>query len=44
MELLSLHINENEMYSGVWVSCDYFELAKAFLLAHGITVAEHHDT
>ena len=38
--LLSLHVNENEIYSAVWISSDHFETAKAFLLAHGITPAE----
>jgi hypothetical protein len=41
--LLSLHINESDVYSAVWVSPDHFETAKTFLLAHGITVAERHD-
>ena len=41
--LLSLHINESELYSAVWVTSDAFETAKAFLLAHGITTAERHD-
>lgn len=39
-KLLSLHINESDVYSGVWVSPDHFETARAFLSAHGITVAE----
>lgn len=38
--LLSLHINETDVYSAVWVSAPYFATAKAVLLAHGITVAE----
>src|SRR5262249_51516486 len=42
-KLLSLHINESDVYSAVWVSPDYFEMAKAFLEAHGITVAERHE-
>ncbi len=41
--LLSLHINESDVYSAVWISSDHFETAKAFLLAHGITAAERHD-
>jgi len=41
--LLSLHINESDIYSAVWISRDYFETAKAFLAAHGITTAECHD-
>ena len=42
--LLSLHINESDVYSAVWISPDHFETAKAFLMAHGITTAECHDT
>jgi hypothetical protein len=42
--LLSLHINENDFYSAVWISPDHFDAAKAFLAAHGITTAESHDT
>jgi hypothetical protein len=38
--LLSLHINESEIYSAVWITPDHFETAKAFLLAHGVTPAE----
>jgi len=37
--LLSLHINESDVYSAVWISSDYFETALAFLMAHGITTA-----
>jgi hypothetical protein len=40
MRLLSLHINESDIYSAVWISLDHFETAKAFLAAHGITCAE----
>lgn len=38
--LLSLHINESDVYSAVWITSDHFETAKAFLLEHGITVAQ----
>jgi hypothetical protein len=41
--LLSLHVNESDVYSAVWITSDHFETAKAFLLAHGITSAERHD-
>jgi len=41
--LLSLHINESEVYSAVWISLDHFETAKAFLATHGITPAERHN-
>jgi hypothetical protein len=39
-KLLSLHINESDVYSAVWISPDHFEMAKAFLGAHGIKTAE----
>ncbi len=39
-KLLSLHINESDIYSAVWISADFYELAKTFLAAHGITCAE----
>ncbi len=39
-KLLSLHVNEADVYSAVWISPDHYETAKAFLLAHGITAAE----
>jgi hypothetical protein len=39
-KLLSLHLNESDIYSAVWITPDHYETAKAFLLAHGITVAE----
>jgi len=38
--LLSLHVNESDVYSAVWISADHFETAKAFLTAHGITTPE----
>jgi len=37
--LLSLHINESDVYSAVWISSDHFETAKAYLAAHGISTA-----
>jgi hypothetical protein len=39
--LLSLHVNESDVYSAVWISPDHYETAKAFLKAHGITTAEN---
>jgi hypothetical protein len=39
-KLLSLHINESEVYSAVWISADHFEAARAFLAAHGISAAK----
>jgi hypothetical protein len=42
-KLLSLHINESDVYSAVWISSDHFETGKAFLAAHGITPAERRD-
>ncbi len=38
--LLSLHVNESDVYSAVWITSDHFETAKTFLQAHGITVAQ----
>jgi hypothetical protein len=38
--LLSLHINEGDIYSAVWISSDHFETAKSFLASHGITIAQ----
>ena len=38
--LLSLHVNESDVYSAVWIPADHFETAKAFLTAHGITTPE----
>jgi hypothetical protein len=39
-KLLTLHVNESDIYSAVWISQDYFEVAKTFLVSHGISVAE----
>lgn len=44
LRLLSLHINESDIYSAVWISSDYLETAKTFLLAHGISPAERHES
>jgi hypothetical protein len=41
--LLSLHVNETDIYSAVWISSDHFETARNFLAAHGITVAERQE-
>jgi hypothetical protein len=43
-KLLSLHINESDIYSAVWIAPDHFETAKAFLASHGITCAERRET
>jgi hypothetical protein len=43
LRLLSLHINESDIYSAVWISADYFAIAKQVLAAHGITCAERKD-
>ena len=40
--LLSLHINDNNVHSAVWISSAHFETAEVFLLAHGIKTAERH--
>jgi hypothetical protein len=39
-KLLSLHINEKDLYSAVWISAEHFETAKTYLAAKGISVAE----
>ncbi len=41
--LLSLHINESDVYSAVWISSDHFEAARSYLAAHGITTAERNQ-
>jgi hypothetical protein len=41
-QLLSLHLNEQGLYSAVWISSAHFATAKAVLAAHGITCAEKH--
>jgi hypothetical protein len=41
--LLSLHVNESDVYSAVWITSDHFETAKSFLIAHGITTAERQE-
>ena len=37
--LLSLHLNENDVYSAVWISADHFGIAQTFLAAHGVVTA-----
>lgn len=44
MKLLSLHVNESDIYSAVWISLEFFETAKAFLFAHGVTCAESKES
>ncbi len=44
LKLLSLHINESDIYSAVWISADFFEVAKSVLAAHGITCAEKKES
>jgi hypothetical protein len=43
MTLLSLHINESEIYSAVWISAAHFKTAQAVLAAFGITSAERKE-
>jgi hypothetical protein len=43
-QLLSLHINEHNLYSAVWISSDHFEIACTVLEAHGITPVEQKET
>jgi hypothetical protein len=38
--LLSLHINENDIYSGVWISPEHHGTAVAILAVYGIGPAE----
>jgi hypothetical protein len=42
-KLLSLHVNESDVYSAVWVSSDHYEIAKTVLTAYGITCAERKE-
>jgi hypothetical protein len=42
-QLLSLQINESDVYSGVWITSDHYETAKVFLLGHGITTADRRE-
>jgi len=37
--LLSLHINESDVYSAVWISANHHETAKKVLAIYGITPA-----
>ncbi len=43
-QLLSLHINECDIYSAVWIAQEHYVRANAYLLAHGITAAVRQDT
>jgi hypothetical protein len=43
LRLLSLHINESDVYSAVWISSDHLKTAKVFLAAHGISPAQRQD-
>jgi hypothetical protein len=43
MPLLSLHINESDIYSAVWISKGHIKAAGTFLKAHGITLAKRRD-
>jgi hypothetical protein len=44
LKLVSLHLNESDIYSAVWLAADHYATAKTFLAAHGITVAERKDS
>jgi hypothetical protein len=37
--LLTLHINEADVHSAVWISADHYETAKKILTSYGITPA-----
>ena len=41
--LLSLHVNESDLYSAVWVSAEHYETAKTVLASYGITCAERKE-
>ena len=41
--LLSLHINESDLYSAVWLSANHYETAAAMLAVYGITPAQRRD-
>jgi hypothetical protein len=41
--LVSLHVNESEMYSAVWITSEHLETVRGFLKAHGITPAERKE-
>jgi hypothetical protein len=41
--LLSLHVNESDVHSAIWISADHFATARAYLAAHGISPAERHE-
>jgi hypothetical protein len=43
LRLISLHLNESDVYSAVWIASDHYETAKAFLAAHGISPAESRE-
>ncbi len=38
--LLSLHVNENDVYSAVWISAEHYETASSILAFYGITSAQ----
>jgi hypothetical protein len=43
-KLVSLHVNESDLHSAVWISADHYETAKTVLTAYGITCAERKET
>jgi hypothetical protein len=42
--LLSLHINERQIYSAIWISPQHYELAKHVLAHHGIKPAAREES
>jgi hypothetical protein len=40
LDLLSLHINESDIYSAVWISSSHLKTATAMLAIYGITTAQ----
>lgn len=39
--LLSLHINEQQIYSAVWITSEHYDIAVQVLGAYGISPAKH---
>lgn len=42
--LLALHVNENDIYSAVWISAAHYATAVAILAVYGITPAQRKTT
>jgi hypothetical protein len=44
LQLLSLHLSADDIYSAVWVSADHIEIATAVLHHYGLTRAQRPST